>query len=364
MKKIVIFSRDPGGTYAVLPLVDILSEKYCTSVYAKDTAVDIYQRENIPIVPVRVIGEYTQIEEIIRKEQPDLVITGTSADDFCEKYLWKSCQEMNIPTFAVLDHWCNYGIRFSRYTSAEYAEYKLHNSHDYMPDKILTMDEYSKCKLMEEKIPEDRIEIVGQPHFEWLVRKAQAYANKGVEAEPKDIIRVLYVSEPYEMIYGGRARAVSALGYSEKTVFEELLKSVERVALFCTKPIELVIKLHPKESRGAYDKYLEQKSTAIRYEQRNNIWEFASEMDIICGMTSMFLLEAYVLGRSIISIQIGGNDTQRFILEELGEMKCVRTAQELDEKIRKYILESPTVNGDFFVGNACKRILKLVEEYI
>lgn len=362
-KKVFIFSRDPGGTNAVFPLINKLENKYCVVVYAKDAAIQIYNREKIRIKQKIDKEDYAELKKIVCLEHPDLIITGTSSDDFCEKYLWKIGSELQIPTFAILDHWCSYGIRFSKYSVAETDKYEEEYSHEFMPDKILVMDEFAKEKSIAERIPEERIVVTGQPHFEWIINKYKENIENAKKRED-NIIRILYVSDAIEMVYGGRKNAVTKLGYSEKTIFEELIKSVERIEGFFDKKIEIIIKLHPKEERNSYDDYIKKTHLRIYYEARDNIWEFLPEMDVVCGSISMMLVESYICGKNIISIQIGDKEAQKFILEELGKVDCVRTDIELDKKLKGYILQESRPEGICFKTNVCENILKLVEDTI
>lgn len=363
MKKILVFTRDPGGTNAVFPLIPKLKRKYTVVVYAKDSAIEIYRQQQIAVEQEVRECDYEKLKKIVQKEHPDLIFTGTSSDDFSERYLWKLGEELDIPTIAILDHWCNYGIRFSRYNEAEQEKYKKSYLHEYIPRLILVMDDYAKTKLIEEKIPGDRVVVTGQPHFEWIKEQYNRYLyNAG--SKDNGQINILYVSDNIEAVYGGREEALRVLGYSEKTIFERLINSLERVSDRWGKRVEVKIRQHPKETYHSYDAIIKNERIKITYEERNNIWDFLPEMNIVCGSTSMMLIESYLCGKNVISIQIGDKSEQKFILEEMGKTDVARTDEELDRIFINHSIRENVIECTHFQKNACNNILDIVEKVI
>ena len=118
-KKYLLFARDPGGVNVVAPLVSELTLMgQEVSLYGKDFALSRFK--NYQLDPINIIDEINKISvegltSFLKKKSPDVVITGTGADDMTEKLIWKSCKDLRINSYAVLDQWVNYGIRFSRW---------------------------------------------------------------------------------------------------------------------------------------------------------------------------------------------------------------------------------------------------------
>ena len=110
-----MFSRDPGGTNAVMQLIEPLRALGNeVAVYGKDAGLSIYRRLNMDCSDIRhAIPSGTQEEtgEFVRKVSPDLIVTGTSSEDFTERHLWKAAEKAGIASFAVLDQWTNYRLR-------------------------------------------------------------------------------------------------------------------------------------------------------------------------------------------------------------------------------------------------------------
>ena len=119
-RRILFFSRDPGGTNAIMPLIAPLRALGNeVAIYGKDAALSIYRKLNVDcsdICDSIPAGTPEEASEFVRKASPDLIVTGTSSEDFTERHLWRAAEKMGIPSFAVLDQWTNYrpSLNFSR----------------------------------------------------------------------------------------------------------------------------------------------------------------------------------------------------------------------------------------------------------
>ena len=120
MIKILFFARDPGGVNVILPVYKKCQGRFETLLYAKDFALKkIMSQGDIPVKDIARecgCGNYSEVLDFLAKTSPDFIVTGTSLDDFTERYLWKASEELHIKSFAILDQWMNLGIRFSEYT--------------------------------------------------------------------------------------------------------------------------------------------------------------------------------------------------------------------------------------------------------
>jgi hypothetical protein len=87
--------------------------------------------------------------------------------------------------------------------------------------------------------------------------------------------------------------------------------------------------------------------------------------DLICGMSSMFLIESAVLGKTIISMQMGLNRENPFILDKIGAVKSVLNKKALEDKIMKSILEYEFDNFKFEIQNgAINNVINFMEAII
>jgi hypothetical protein len=372
VKKILLFSRDPGGANTIIPLIDPLLEKgYAVTLFGKDVALRKYETAGLEGVDIMSVIDSVTPDSVVgflRSEPPDIVITGTSADDFTEKYLWQAAEELCIPSLAILDQWTNYGIRFSPYAVADIREYELSKTHPYLPTRIIAMDDHAKTEMVAEGLPKGRIVICGQPYFETLfaaVGDSEAGVRfcKANAVDPADYV-VVFASEPIRLTYGTKGEQ---WGYTEHSIFSSLVRGLETVAENASnRKIVVVIRPHPKENRDGLCDIIRQ-SGKIRWlvDTESSPWALINRADLVCGMSSMFLIESVILCRPTLSIQIGLNRENSFILDRRGIMKSILTETELQEQLHRTIIDGVQQEHRFdVIRNPVNRVLAEMEKLI
>lgn len=376
-KKVLLFSRDPGGANTVAPLYKRLVEKgYDVKLYGKDVALNKYNQYSLKGIDITSrLNSISQdeIRKLLLKEAPDFLITGTSADDFTEKYLWKCAEELKIPSFAILDQWINYGLRFSRFGVSELKEYEKKKEHIYLPSKILVMDTYAKKEIIKEGIEEDRILVSGHPYFDYLISKKETITDKMIKdfrgsiGLNEDDYILIYASEPISETYNESDNSEHYWGYSERTIFKEFISVLNKVAQKSSKKIKLIIRLHPKEKENNYNDLIDNinNNISILIDKKLDGFKLMCASNLICGMSSMFLIEGAILGKSIISMQMGLNRDNPFVLDQIGILKSVLRRKELEYKIQKSILKNEIEKCEFEIEKgAIDNIINFMEERI
>ena len=267
-KQVMFFAHDPGGAQAISPLI---SEFANPLVFAKGPALGAMQ------------GAKELPEEALLRYSPAFLITGTSANDFTERLLWKEAGINSIPSMAILDFWSNYGVRFSRYGTENLHLFKYEC--EYLPKFICVPDDIAKEEMIRDGVPADIIYAFGNPHFEFISsRQQKPDAQKMVAQNEKKI--VLFASQPFDDVYREG---------SELIVLRALI-SIAR-----EKPdIEICIRKHPKESSEKFSTFL---SEQVSLDSTLDVFDSIDSSDIIVSVNSMVLLEALFLGKRIISYQ-------------------------------------------------------------
>lgn len=378
-KKIFMFSHDPGGTNTIIPLIKPLRERgYEVILYGKDVALNICRQNGLE---ANDITEYVsgfgmeEIQEFIKEINPDCIITGTSIEDFTERYVWKASEKFNIPSFAILDQWINYGIRFSKYGAYQSDTYRNDKVHPFLPMKILVMDEIAKHEAIQDGLEPSRIEITGQPYFETLMQKVAQITQDAIQDIRKQINAVgddyviTFASEPVSVDYRGNIDGQDYWGYTEKTILEELIKAIVDVQPEFKGTISIIIKLHPREDRSSYlgviENYKSNKNIKIAVVENCDSYSLIAASNLICGMSSMFLIEAVVIGKPVISITIGLNRENPFVLGRIGVLRSVLSAGELREKLRLIMIGNTFVRPKLnLIKNPVERTMELLESYI
>ncbi len=84
--------------------------------------------------------------------------------------------------------------------------------------------------------------------------------------------------------------------------------------------------------------------------------------DIICGMSSMFLIESAISQKKILSIQIGLKRDNPLVLEKMNVLKTIRTKEDLEIQLDN-ALKGKIMNCTMdFKENAVNNILKAIEK--
>ncbi len=329
--KIMFFAHDPGGANSIFPLADLLSKNHEIYLFAKGPALKREERAKA------YNGELSQI-------MPDILITGTSANDFTEKNLWKEAKALNIKTIAVLDHWMNYGIRFSKWGIKD--KDKFDKTCDYLPDYIIVMDEYAKSEMAKDGVPEDIIYSLGNPHFQEIFENSKKIKDVRPKFAKDNETLITFASEPYIEDYGSG---------EEKNVLRDIIKALEG-----EKNIKIAVKLHPKEE---FSKYKEFESERVILTKDTTPSEIIKASDVVISMTSMFLIESIILNKKTISYQLNREKDDFFVLTQKGDLPFINNFDDFKRELILKLYSKEDLGYNKLIDiNAKERIIKFIEE--
>jgi len=373
MKKILIFARDPGGANTVIPLVAVLKRKgYEVLVFGKDIALNKFRNNKIKCqkYPDR-FDSYKEkgAEKFLKFINPDLVITGTSSDDLTERYIWKASEKLSISSFAILDQWANYGLRFSKFKVSQIDKYDKDKKHIFLPKKILVMDDLAKRGAELAGLPKEKLIVCGQPYFEKMIRfkansKDKARLRAKYRIEKKDYV-ITYASEPIQRTYGEKSQVANYWGYNEVEIFKKLLLAIESQRSQKKRDIKLIIKLHPKENEKYFRKIIQKtkinKGLKIIIDKATDPWLLISISNLVCGMSSMFLIESLLMNKPTLSIQIGLKKETPFVLDKMKILPSILNEKDLQKEIQKAFLGKMKQKKFKIIKNPVERAAQLVK---
>lgn len=335
MTKIMFFAHDPGGANAIKPLIEPLKKEHEVVVSAKGPAVQKLDCDSV------IGGGGLTLSEVM----PDILITGTSANDFTEKELWREAKSLGIKSMAILDHWVNYGIRFSKYGLKDVE--KFDKKCDYLPDYIIVMDEFAKSEMIKDGVPGNIIYPLGNPHFQNIRNHAETLPDIRTKFAGKDDILITYASEPYIEDYGKG---------EEINVLKDLADIVK------DENVKILVKLHPKES---LEKYAAFAGKNVILDKESSPLEVIKASDIVISMTSMFLIEALILSKNVLSYQPKETSPDKFILTKNGALPFINNKEDFNIKLHKMFTNKSQLNYDNKVNfDGIDKVVKFVEEQI
>jgi hypothetical protein len=373
-RRILVFSRDPGGTNAVLPLIEPLrTEGNEVVVYGKDTAPLIYRRMNMDCLDIRDVvpsGSEAEIDKFVREVGPDLIVTGTSSEDFTERHLWKAAEKAGIASFAVLDQWTNYRLRLIP-EGEDSMKGNVNGRALVTPSFFFIMDELAKEEMSALGIDRKRLVVTGQPFFDYVRDTGEKFAPREVEELRRELtgnrggMVFVFASQPITSIHRQNGMAENHWGYTEQTVLKSLMTCLRKLVEDLETKLTLVIRLHPKDKPDAYAEVL---STAqpvnVIFDRETDSALLLKAADLVIGMFSMVLLEAAILERRFISVQIGLKRQNPLILDRIGLTRSIVTNDQLEKALREVLNGDQQPSPDLpFEFGAAERIVRYLEAY-
>ncbi len=373
-RKMLLFSRDPGGTNAIMPLIEPLRALGNeVNVYGKDAALSIYRKQNIDCSDICATvpsGTQEQTDEFVRKICPDLIVTGTSSEDFTERHLWKAAERAQITSFAVLDQWTNYRLRFI--SEGEDPLDPRPASKLVVPSFFFIMDEFARKEMCALGIDCEKLVVSGQPFFDYIRKSGERFTTLEIErlrgelAGTQGGLVFVFASQPIASIHRKNGMAEDYWGYTEITVLENVAACLSKLAEEMPVRVTLVLRLHPKDELNAYQNTLATLPSSIKVvvDRETDSSLLLKGADLIIGMFSMLLLEAAILDRRFISVQIGLKRENPLIFDRMGLVRSILTEQELEETLRAILSgkneKFPNLHFDF---GATERITNYLEGY-
>ena len=331
--------EDPGALNFLLPLVDAIIEQN-VSLTLFGVGVGARQLRERGYQVIHPPSEYDAIH-ILQGSGCNLLIIGTSENKHTPAFdLVHAARLVGIQTVGVIDAFVNAQFRFRGCSDDPLA---------YAPDWMIVPDEATADAFECLGFPRGCISVVGHPGRTLARRRAQSgrlAVGEGCCASPQDGYRIVFVSELSDGLDKGQYTRTENYtlmgrgGSSARTaiVAEELLDA--RSALKTNHGINcmMILRLHPKQDKsdlGALNDEFDEVSIG------GDPLEVVATADLVVGMTSMLLLEAYDMGLNCLSIL--PREEEKAWLPEIvsGAIPSVFDRPSLREELLSLLLSRP-----------------------
>ena len=333
---IIVACNDPGGTMAIIPIIHRLrSDKNInTLVFGGKHAQKIFKNKSISYKKISSYGSSRitrgLIDSILSIEAPILVLTSTSFGKSIDNAFFDRAIAKNIKTFVLIDQWGNYSMRFSKFN--ENKNFK------YLPDYIGLMDEFAKKEMIEEGFPEERLIIIGHPFLDSLIKEDVSIHERKLFCDSLNIksdgILIVFASEPF------KAKDLERIGYTDTIILQYLAKCLKEISEETKQYINLVIKIHPRDDRNteSFSCNVKSKYLNTTITKNGDASQFIQNADIVTGMSSIFLVQSFLLNKPTINIQIGRKSKDELITNKLCLTKAITSSDELLKALRHLIM--------------------------
>jgi hypothetical protein len=373
LRKILLFSRDPGGANCIIEVAKgcLLSGSYTVDLYGKDSACISYANAGLKHMDITDIAgpspNRASLRTFLQNRSPDIIVTGTSADDNTETFLWQAAADIAIPSVVILDYWNNYSVRFSEHTTLT-APVASRPGPGPLPDVICIMDEFARMEMLREGFPAEKLRITGQPYLDTIRTIPPIPSDYRRKIRQKnhvtgDELMIVYVSEPIRKTYGGPDK----LGYDEVTILQSVIASFASLHPPHDRHVQLTIRPHPKNTPSDFNHFTQEGlfPFGISIDTDTPPRPLIQAADLIVGMSSIFLLEAALLSTPLLNVQIGLRGENTFVLARMGSVRTVTTKSEMDRELSHFVNESKygAINFDL-VENSTENIIRVIEEIL
>lgn len=278
-KAIFVFS-DPGGAKPCLSLMDEFDPGYALAI--SDRKYPFYKDFKHPVM----LPDQSYYE-IINSFKPDLIFTGTSYSSNIEQEFIDIARKESIPCYSFVDHWTSISKRFRN-------KQGLLN----LPDFIWVIDQRAKDIAIQEGIDHHKLIISGNPYHDWLANwrpvntREQFLQAIGVAELNKKLI--VFAPDPLSNVNG-------KLTYG----FDELILSRKLVNLIKSSHLEdsnwlFLIKLHPNQNAEELNRIFKGQKCCKLLPLDVDTNETIFFADVVIGFFSSLLLEANLMGKSIL----------------------------------------------------------------
>ena len=222
-----------------------------------------YWRENGITYDEILIKNDASISRYLKTVKPKLIMLSASGNETLEYIFILQAKKLGIETASFMDTWTNYKGRFT------------YNGNSVYPTTILSINEKCTEEMVEDGIPADIIQEIGQPYLEEVCNAIPALGTQ-----------ILLPLQPIKKAWGNQ------LGYDETTFLNTVIPVIKKVG----QTSHLNITNHPDSNTSLFEE------TGIKITQGQGIDDI-KHCNTVLGMFSMQMILGYLWGRKVASVQ-------------------------------------------------------------
>lgn len=335
MKEVVIVGGDPGGAMALAPVIRALGTRsdIRLRVFGYRQALPLWLRQGFD---VEVLPDDRAVDPFayLQGDNVALLLTATSVNGVDhERSFRRWASDSSVSSIAVIDFWSNYSARFRA------------GAHDTLelPSAIAIMDERAHSEMVAEGFPADRLIVTGQPAFDnigafragWSEAKwREARKQLSLEIGPKV---VLFVSQPLSEM--AELLGSEDVPLDEREILNAVTAALEEIAATDAIEIVLAVRPHPRQRLVQSDLPAGIR-VRVTLAATGEPWPAVLAADVVVGITSVLLVEACMLGCTVVSVQPGGRATDPLPTTRSGHSVSVYSVVELPATLRRALAPS------------------------
>lgn len=327
--KVLIAAGDIGGAKAILPALTELADAGCLFDILDHGCFAEQAGHNWPKFRTPPTAE--EIKHRLGHDY-DAYVFSTSVHDTLPLGLARLSRECRVPVICVLDNWMNYRWRLV-----------MDGGPLFLPDAYAVMDELAKQEAIIEGLPEAILHVTGHPALAGLqgvfraanaeIIRKRIINESGMLEEGRKLI--VFVSEPAEKDQGSDRTFPNFRGYTEKSVLRLLAGCLQEYA----DRVQIGLLAHPREDeRELYAVWEGSRGRLIGGLMKPRTGrEAVIAADGICGMASILLFEAMLVGKPVLSLQPNLATPSLEFLKKKGLPFFVTNEQTVPTELRRWL---------------------------
>ena len=360
---VLMYVEDPGAANYVAPLPVALAERGWRVTLVADEAAQMHLRQRG--ITVESVPDGVGAEELLRACAPRVLVVGTSENpDTIGLSLIGQGRAQGIETVGIVDGPASAAHRFRGRRAHPLA---------HAPDWLVVVDERTKADYVALGFPAARAIVCGHPQYDYLRtlrRKLVSEPRLAVRRRllphvPPDRAMIVFLAEvstgldakEYQRSPDYTLTGRGAQHERTAVVFEEVLDALEVIQ---PRPY-VVLRLHPK---NAVEDFAPYRGACDAVSAGGQPYELVYAADLVVGMTTMLLVEAALLGCSVLSVV--PRAVERAWLPQLADdlVLCVTTRgalrRALAERLGHALVKRPATSPDPGEPSAVSRVVDLL----
>src|SRR3989344_7004386 len=339
VKRILAVTHDTGVANVLFrPILKLNEEKKLeTIILSEGLSRNVFDAQQIKYKTLQDYGlseiNEGNVDAVIDKENPDLILTGFSEGVMLEKYSINNAKSRGIISFTVLEGYTNY----LKIVSDNELEYLFM----YMPDYICIMDNFILEEMLKLKFDRNKLILTGNPYFDDLITLKNSFNEEDLRKIRNELnidensYLITFFSQAIKKVLDKNSEQRSR-GYNELDVLSMLESSLHELNI---ENLNLLIKLHPKEDMETTHSAFSGKLNRIIFDKEYNSRKIMVVSDLVTGMFSTALIESVYLDKDVVSIQPNITVQDTLVMNKLGLIVPVYNQENLKPTLEKVVYD-------------------------
>ena len=363
--QLLMFAEDTGAANCIAKIPEILAEKGVKyHLLANGAAIDYFNKRGVHSNPNT---EGLNASQVIAFLAPDLILVGTSENlDSLGLFLIKEARATGIETIGIIDAFPNADRRFCG---------RSNNPLAFIPDWLIVPDLWTKQAYIDLGVDSSHIKVLGHPHYDFVLEQKDQLAHETKTAVRRRVLSdnsenrkvVTFAAEGPVRLKPKSNQYLSEctipvrnynLGRTE-IVLEAFIKATNNIS---NKPF-MVLRLHPKDELSDYEAYLDEFDLVSN---NGPPLDLIYASDIVVGITSTILIEALLLGASVLSILPHKRDIETLSINRMNVSPYVTNEMDLQMELNNFLHNDNngevTLSGDLIVPDSLSKTVDFIEK--